>query len=60
MKSALIGVIIIFGISIIGDFIYTEKNYCNLNTNMGVTEQCKCGFLKKQFNIEIYFFDRLW
>ncbi len=59
MKDIVIGLIIAIVVFIIGDFIYTEKNECIINNN-GKSEVEKCGFLKKQLDINIDLFDRYW
>ncbi len=59
MKDVLIGVVIVLVICIGVDFIYSEKNSC-LVTESFTTENVKCGFLKKQMNIDIKFLDRYW
>ena len=60
MKDVLIGFLIIVGVFLIGDFIYSEKNYCEFTTTMKTKEEMKCGLLKKQFDLDIHFFNRLW
>ena len=42
MKDILIGVIIIFVVFLIGDFIYAEKNTCIRNEKEHIGEFCKC------------------
>ena len=60
MKDILIGIIIIFVVFLIGDFIYAEKNTCIRNEKEHIGEFCKCGLIKNQFDINIYIFDRYW
>ena len=58
MKDIFIGIIIIFVVFVIIDFIYTEKNTCVVNES-GLVE-AKCGFIKEQFDIDITLFNRYW
>lgn len=60
MKDILIGLVIIFACFLIGDFIYTEKNTCTKKASIGESQEYKCGFIKKQFDINIDLFDRYW
>ncbi len=60
MKDILIGIIIIIVIFLIGDFIYAEKNICIRGETGHIGEKTKCGLIKKQFDLNIYLFDRYW
>ena len=61
MKAIFIGLIIIFVVFLVIDFIYTEKNICVIEENSGYTKtEVKCGIIKNQFDIDINLFDRYW
>ena len=60
MKDVLIGLVIIVFCFLVIDFLYTEKNTCTVNKLDYNTDNVKCGFIKKQFNVDIYIFGRLW
>ncbi len=59
MKDILIGFIIILVIALGIDFIYSEKNSCLVTDEYG-TQDVKCGFLKKEMNIDFKLLDRYW
>ena len=56
MRDILIGLLIILGVFLIGDFIYSNNNVCKVEYNQTV----KCGFLKKQLDIDVNLFNRYW
>lgn len=60
MKDILVGIVIILGVFLIGDLIYSEQNTCVRSEIEHLGEFCKCGLLKNQFDISIYIFDRYW
>ena len=60
MKDVLIGLVIIIVVALVADFIYTEQNTCVINNKVEVNASYKCGFLKKQMDIDIKLFDRYW
>lgn len=60
MKDIFVGILIILVIFLVGDFIYSEKNTCTSSEVGHIGEQAKCGFLKKNSDINIYLFDRYW
>lgn len=61
MKDVFIGIIIIIVIVIVGDFIYTERSTCTIQSCAGCPyEEVKCGLLKKQLNVDIELFGRYW
>lgn len=60
MKDILIGLVIILVCFLVGDFIYTEKNVCTKSLAIGNGQEYKCGFIKKQFDINIDLFGRYW
>ena len=59
MKNVLIGCIIILGIFIVIDYIYTTKNSCTVNTGSSI-ENVGCGIIKNSFDIDINLFGRYW
>jgi len=60
MKDILIGLVIVLVVFLIGDFIYTEKNTCIRNESGHINEITKCGFLKKELDVNIHIFNRYW
>lgn len=60
MRDILIGIIIILVVFLVGDFIYTEKNTCERSEPGHIKEIAKCGVIKKEFDINIFLFDRYW
>ncbi len=60
MRDILVGLLILVVCFLIGDFIYTEKNTCQVNNNGFAVKERKCGLIKKQFDINIDIFGRLW
>ena len=56
MRDVLIGIVIIFAVFLVGDFIYSNNHVCNV----GYGETKKCGILKNQLDIDIELFDRYW
>ncbi len=59
MKSIFVGLVIIFGVFLVADFIYTTDNYCEVNTGIEV-KNANCGLIKEQFDIDINLFGRYW
>ena len=55
MKNVLIGCIIILGIFIVIDYIYTTKNSCTVNVGSSI-ENVGCGIIKNSFDIDINLF----
>ena len=59
MKNIFIGCLIIIGIFLVIDFVYTTKNTCTVNTGTRI-DNVSCGLIKKEFDIDINLFGRYW
>jgi len=59
MKDIAVGIVIILVCFLIIDFLYTEKNTCDVG-KVGYNESAKCGFVKEQFNVDIKILGRYW
>ncbi len=60
MKDIMVGIIILIAGFFIIDFIYTEKNTCDVSKSSYSNETAKCGLLKKQFDLDVNVFGRYW
>lgn len=56
MRDIIIGLLIILGIFLLVDFLYSNNNVCKVEYDKTV----KCGILKKELDIDINLFDRYW
>lgn len=60
MRDIAIGIVILVVCFLVGDFLYSEKNYCDVGDQGYVGVEAKCGIIKKNFDIDINLFGRYW